>query len=234
MTGQDYAAQSQALSVRSAAHASSDGPALLEEMDSASKLLVAWTNYCAGASANTSAKVLLDGAQAAAREAAGCVALGLARPALFSLRAQIDMMMAWLFYRDHPVEWRHAERTAGDAKLRADVVKYLNTFIPRFKERFAILLSRRTRRSEEPYGILSAHVHSLTPTTVPRLSGLQSLVATKTLLNECVAIQADVNEYLSDTLVAVYATMWSDLPDVVRAGVRSRLSAPQLKDLTRP
>lgn len=229
----DYATQTKSLLADATLRSTETGEQFLREMDHSAVLLLAWIGYLLRSSTVESPKVLLSGAQAAAVEAAGCVSLGLVRPALFSMRAQIDMMMAWMYFHEHPVEWRYARSHAGEGKLRGEVIKYLGTYFQRFRERYKLLAERRTRREEEPYGILSAHVHSLTPATVPTLAGISSLVSDPANCAECVVLQFSVAEYLNDVCLAVYADRWVDLPDDVRQAAQNRLSRAQMKELTK-
>jgi hypothetical protein len=229
----DYTALRKSLVTRASDHASHNGDQLLREMDEATSLLLSWIQYLMGATTSESPKVLLRGVQAAAIEAAGCVALGLVRPALFSMRGQIDMMMAWMYFRDHAVEWRYTQNNAGEGKLRGEVTKYLGQYIPRYKERYKLLQEKMSRRVEEPYNLLSAHVHSLTPPTVPTLTSLSSLVCGVAVCRECVCVQSDVTEYLNDVCLATYVGNWADLPENVRTAANARLSSAQLKDLTK-
>lgn len=228
----DYGSQALLLSERAAERSSENGAYLLQQMDENATLLVAWIGHLLVSTQAESPKVLLRGTQAAAVEAAGCVSLGLIRPALFSMRGQIDMMMAWIYFRDHPVEWRHAHHNAGEGKLRGEVIKYLGIYYPRFRERWKLLVANRTRVAEEPYGVLSAHVHSLTPTTVPSIATLPAMVSDTASCAECATLQFAVSEYLNDIFLASHADKWVDLPNSVQTAIRARLSSSQLKDLT--
>jgi hypothetical protein len=52
--------------------------------------------------------------------------LGFGRPALFSMRAQFELVLAWIYFNDHPVEWRQFETQGEDFPLRAALIKYIN------------------------------------------------------------------------------------------------------------
>jgi hypothetical protein len=229
----DYEAQNTALRDAATAHSSSIGAALLGAIELQAELLISWVGYLRSSVPSDATPVLLNGVHAALVETAGCLALGLVRPALFSLRAQIDMAMGWLYFKDHPIEWRHSQRTSGEAKLRGEVVKYLPTLQPRFQDRYKLLAKNRKRTAEEPYGLLSAHVHSLTSLTIPPLGKLADLISTQARCEECVNLQGEVSEYLSDSFLACFAERWQDLPEIVRANAKGRLSEPQLKDLVK-
>ncbi len=226
----DYKAQSDTLLQTIQAYATSQGPGLLSETSEAASLLLSWMGYLKSSVDTGVARELLVGAHAAVVEAAGCLSLGLVRPALFSLRAQVDMLLAWLYFKDHPVEWRHAEWT-GEGRLRGAVLKDLRKHIPAFKRRLQILQKRKTRLEADPYRLLSAHVHSQTASTTPTLNSLSALVGTHSRSKECIRIQFEVSEFLNDILLACYAERWIHLPSSIKSAVKLRLSAEELKTL---
>lgn len=230
----DYSKVLASFSSAVASHSLANGERLLKEMDDASSLIVAWTQHLSFSSKAESTRVLLAGVRSATIEAAASLSLGLARSALFSMRAEIDMALGWLFFRDHPVEWRHNQRNAGEAKLRADVLRYLKTFFPQFESRYTLLLAKdvRTRSKDDPYHVLSAHIHSLNSMTVPSLDKPSSIVSSGKVCDECVVIQREVAEYLNDIFAAVFAESWADFPEMVRQRLQARLSPAQLKKLT--
>ena len=49
------------------------------------------------------------------------------------MRAQVDILLAWLYFRDHPVEWKHVELTGEKYHLVSEVLKYLRTYDRRFR-----------------------------------------------------------------------------------------------------
>src|SRR3989442_13118197 len=101
---------------------------------------------------------MLDASASAAREAIACLALGLLRPWLASLRSQIDMLLAWLYFKDHPVEWQRVQDTGEGFKLKSDILKYLSETVEKYKTRFGLLRDCTTRTVEDPFRLLSAHM----------------------------------------------------------------------------
>jgi hypothetical protein len=226
----DYKVQCDNLLSDISAHVVAEGPGIVANVAGSAKLLLAWMDYLRNAVATGVADDLLNGAHAAVVEVAGCLAIGLVRPAVFSLRAQIDMLLAWTFFKDHPVEWRHAEWT-GNGRLRGLVLKDLKLYIPAFRTRRGLLTKHRQRASADPYRLLSAHVHSQTGVTVPARVDLRTLVESIARCEDAVRLQFEVAEYLSDILVACYADRWIDLPTPVKQQVRARLSEKDLRVL---
>ena len=122
-------------------------------------------------------------------EAMGCLALGLVKPALSSLRSEIDMMLGWLYFKDHRVEWNHLRDTGRGFQTKAQVLTYVGNHWPKFQARFKLLEQRKTREEHDPYRLLSAHIHGQTDFTAPKVSPLVELVADASLCAECVALQ---------------------------------------------
>ena len=211
-------------------HSESHATDLVAATAGASSLLLAWVGYLRAAEPTASATRILDAVQGSIVEIAGCLSLGLVRPAVFSIRTELELLLAWLYFKDHPVEWRQAKETGRGFPLRSSTLRYLNNFGHNFRERFSLLSSSRARQSEDPYELLSIHVHSLTVSAMPGTGDLKAIVKDEDSCKECVRLQQEVVEYLSDTLAAWYAASWADLPSGVRDDIAARLSPPQLKE----
>ncbi len=219
------------LSKAVASHITREGCDILASHERATTLTWAWLGYLRGAQRSGTADELLNGFHAALLETAGCLAIGLVRPAVFSMRSQVDILFSWLYYRDHRIEWQHVELTGEKFHLVSEVIKYLRTYDRRFSERIGLLRRERTHGEEDPYRLLSAHVHSQNSATLPPLVGIDKLVQTKDRCLECVELQEELNEYLSDVLASCFVTQWTDLPESVRQSITSRLGAKKLKEL---
>lgn len=228
--GDKFAEQSEALRSAASDHSEVHGTDLVAATSEASALVLVWIGYLQGATPPGPTGRILNAVQASIIEIAGCLSLGLVRPALFSIRTELELMLAWMFFKDHPVEWKYAEETGRNFPPRAATLKYLKDYGPKFEKRLKILAKDRRRSSEDPYALLSIHVHSQTVSAMPDVGDLNTLVKEKTICEECVELQRDVAEYLSDILAAWNADSWADLPEVVRENITARLSNPKLKD----
>ncbi len=141
------------------------------------------------------------------------------------------MMLGWLYFKDHRVEWNHLRDTGRGFQTKAQVLTYVGNHWPKFQARFKLLEQRKTREEHDPYRLLSVHIHGQTDFTAPKVSPLVELVADASLCAECVALQGDVAEYVSDVLLAIYGDKWVSLPAPVMAGLDERISAKQRKRL---
>lgn len=206
-----------------------EGDKILESHERATELTIAWLGYLRNSQATGTADELLDGFHASLIETAGCLAMGLVRPAVFGIRTQVDLLIAWLFFKDHFVEWEHLESTGERYRLVSEVLKYLKTYKRRFRERFDLLRAERTRGKADPYHLLSAHVHCQNSATVPPLVEIPQLVQVRDRCLECVELQSEISEYLSDVLASCFAAQWLDLPEPVTDSIKLRLKSSKLK-----
>jgi hypothetical protein len=191
--------------------------------------LLIWLAYLRSSISKNTADRLLDAIQATVVEVAACLSLGLVRPAIFSIRVQLELLLAWIYFNDHPVEWTYNEKTNEDYPMRARLTKYLSDYNGRFLDRYKLLVEQRTRKYEDPYSLLSIHVHSITAASTPTIGPLASVVNSIETCDECIELQTEVAEYLTDTLAAWYADRWHDFPSEIKDSIRGRLTAPQLK-----
>ena len=210
----------------------SKGENVSVQVEQKSALLVHWLDYLASFHRTGIADSLLDAARTSIREVAGLLSLGLARPALFSLRGQIDLLLAWLYFKDHGVEWLHVNETADGFKLRKELLQYLDQHVPKFGARMGILRDAKTRHELDPYRLLSAHIHAQSDPVLPVLTDLKGLVRSQRVCTECTQVAFEVAEYLNDVLLAVFLSSWASLPAAVQAAINARFqSAEQRKAL---
>ena len=208
-------------------HLDSRGVNLCEDVKESANDLLNWLVYLRRSQATEVADVLLDGVQGAIVETAGCVVVGLARPALFSMRSEIDMALGWIYFKNHLIEWDHLRVTGRGFLSKREVEKYLAEHYPKFRSRYSLLEQTRRRREAEPYRVLSAHIHGQTDLTVPSVGPLVELVGSEQQCEEIIELQRDVAEYIGDVFLSVFADRWASLPDDVKAPLRERLTEEQ-------
>ena len=194
----------------------------------AGRSLLVWLRLLKESECTGHADELLDGVRASIVEAAGCMSLGLARPALFAMRGQIDVALSWLYFKDHPIEWRKVCETGDGFMLKRDVIAYLESYSQSFKSRYGSLQKNATRRDADPYRMLSAHVHSQSFYTIPTYGDLEALVGKPETLQECAELQTDISEYLGDIFLSCFSGKWASLPDEIVKSVKKRLPADQI------
>lgn len=170
---------------------------------------------------------LLNAVQGAIIESAGCLTLGLVRPAIFSIRIQLELLVAWVYFEDHAVEWSRVE-SGKDFPMRSFYLRYMHENGHEFSGRMKLLEAKMARKKEDPYGILSIFVHSTSPYSAPQIGPLAALVFSSAKCDECVELQKDVAEYLTDILASWHASKWHDLPEPIRLNMAARLTPKEL------
>lgn len=198
------------------------GEKISAQVEINSVLLVNWIGYLASYHKTGVADSLLEAVSSSIREVAGALSLGLIRPALFSLRGQVDLLLAWLYFKDHAVEWTHVNETADGFKLKKELLQYLDQHVPKFGSRQGILRDTVTRKEVDPYRLLSAHIHAQSIPVLPVVAELRDLVRPEAACTECARVAFEVAEYLNDILLAVYLPNWAALPAQVQTALSAR------------
>lgn len=211
------------LSAHVATFAAKHGTTVVTSFQSESELVLEWLSFVGTSQRTGTADSLLSGASSSVCEAAACLSLGLVRPALFSLRTQIDLLFAWLYFKDHPVEWRTVNDFGEGYKLKRELLDYLADHFKGFAIRYAALKEVATRTVEDPYRLLSGHIHAQSVPALPVATGLSDVIQDKATCIECTLLARQVNEYVGDVLLSVYATKWAALPSAITTAADVRL-----------
>ena len=194
---------------------------LLQSVESSAVLLLHWLEHIHKYGRTKIADELIYATGAAVREAAAMIAIGAVRPCLFSMRAQIDLVLGWMYFKDHPVEYAMLQRSGDGFRLKRDVLSYLKEAFPGYGDRIGILTQIATRKEIDPYRLLSAHIHAQSNHVAPKVDSLKDIVSELAFAEECVSIQKDVSEYISDQLFAsgIFgpSSLSSDLTDPIKA-----------------
>ena len=104
------------------AFSKSHGVTILKKIDEESRLFLEWVPYLNNKKTGV-ADELLDGAVSSLREVAACASLGLVRPALLAMRTEIDLILSWLYFKDHIVEWDSVNLSGEGFKLKKEVLE---------------------------------------------------------------------------------------------------------------
>lgn len=198
------------------------GEKLCEAMERAARSQLLWLHYLLEHRDTGTARCLIEGMESAIREAVACLILGLARPALNSLRMQIDLAISWLYFKDHPIEWELIQHTGENFKLKKELLQYLKDWHPKFGGRIGILQQIKRRKLVDPYRLLSAHMHGQNELSIPDIKAPTDALAKPGILAEVPLIQAECCEYLSDILWAVFGDHWRALPTELMSDLNER------------
>jgi len=206
--------------------ASSYGANIAEEIDKNSNLILHWLPYLERHKTGV-ADELLRGATSSLMEGTACAALGLVRPSLFAMRTQVDLILTWLFFKDHKVEWENVNSTGDGFKLKKEMFEYFTRYVMGFGERYGILKQIAKRTETDTYRFLSAHIHSQSATTLPEAKELSEVVRDFRTCQELTVIAGAVDEYINDILTAIYIRDWVHLPVPLVSILNSRFTSDQ-------
>lgn len=194
----------------------------LDSYNESAKLMLAWVNYLHTTQLTGNANHMLEGVGALIRECAAYSSMGLARAAIFSLRGQIDLLMSWLYFKDHNVELQVVENTGNGYRLVSEVIKYLNDVNSKFGTRIAILKQTTNRKVEDPYRLLSAHVHAQSSFAVPTVQNLSQVVNSKETIDQVIELQRDCADFVSDILLAINLGDWASIPQPAKDAFKKK------------
>jgi len=211
-------------------HSEANGAEFLRETAANSACLLDWLGYLRASVSNEFAAPLLNGVQASVIEVAACISLGLTRPAIFSMRTEYDLLLAWIYFNDHVVEWEYLQKTGKGSILHSQVLKFLANHHSRFVDRYKILEKSKQRPIDDPYNLTSIHIHSTTAYAVPAVGTPDTMVNSVEQSRKCIELQFVVAEFLSDVLSAWFADRWADFPPSIISQLKSRLTSPNRKE----
>ena len=136
------------------------------------------------------------------------------------------MSLAWLYFKDHPVEWQRVQDTGDGFKLKSDILKYLSETVEKYKTRFGLLRDCTTRTVEDPFRLLSAHMHGQSELILPEVQELKDIVATTQTQDDAVKLQAECGEFINDVFWSVFADRWASVPTDLRTRLDARFKSP--------
>lgn len=166
---------------------------------------------------------LIDGAFCASIEVVSTAYLGLMRPAIFSLRAHYELLYAWIYYKDHPVEWQSFVNGLDQGRLPGAIDKYTATNFPIQDHRWKVLSSKTQRSIPDPYAVLSAFVHGTQRKSVPTAKKPSDIVYPIPVLAQLPSFVSAVSENISDVLVSCFQSNWESLPAEIQSQLDARL-----------
>jgi hypothetical protein len=208
------------------------GEKYIVETESAASLLLCWCAHLRESHSKNVCDELIDGVVGSVQEVAVSLSLGLVRSAIFSLRSQIELMLAWIYYNDHAVEWASVQRHPSKFQMRSTFITYFKNNSDKFEKRLVQLDTQAGRgKDEDLYAILSTHVHSTSIAATPKIEPLQNLIRSSDKCDQCVEMQRAVSEYLSDVMISWNAQHWHDLPHAIKSNIQNRFDSAGLKSL---
>jgi hypothetical protein len=198
-----------------------------KRMTEVARELQLWIHFFETHFSSCCATEMLSGARSAIQEAAGYIALGLGRASVNAIRLQIDLLLGFTFFCDHPREWQRVVQTGDGFMLRSDIHRYHEEVTVGFKSRVALIEAASGLTLPGVYKVLSAHIHGQSPYTMPRTGQLDELVLNPLMMESIVELQSQSALVVSNYMAAIYSPQWAAVPSEVVQRVQGTLSEAQ-------
>lgn len=202
--------------------AGKNGEDIVRRLEISAKPLLLWLEHLSKYCLTGVADELIAASAASVRETSALLAVGVVRPCLFSLRAQIDLVLGWVYFKDHRVEYELVNRTGDGFKLKKDILSYMREAFESYGEKMTVLTQLAARKEVDPYRLLSAHIHAQSNHVIPGVVDLRDVIYPKLLAEDCISLQADVAEFLSDQLFSSGITNQIALPTTIVDSIKAR------------
>lgn len=197
---------------------------LIENCASHLKMSLAWTGFFLTTGVGENCSVLLRGSYGAAVESISLLAMGMLRPSVLSLRSHYELSLQFLFYKDHPVEWRNVESFRFQPALPAVNKKYLKDSFPWFDERFKELAKKKKRKHEDCYDLLSGVAHGTALNSISQASKPKDLIEDSQTLAQAEEIFLSTAEFLNDVHISQFESNWLSLPPAIKDCIALRFT----------
>jgi len=189
-----------------------------------------WVEYSWSISAENAARPLLAGAKIALLESGTSWGLGSNRGAAASLRTFMENSIGWLYYKDHPVEYRVMATREDDLLLPKATKGYLQRVDRGYEKAYAFLCAAAKRTSEYYYTDVSQFVHAH-----PAFASLGTDMATVTISQprdkSFLKISASADEFISDVFSTNYRHNWESMGSPIQENLKLRLGSKLSKFL---
>lgn len=166
--------------------------------------------------------LLLKGCYGSAVEAVALLSFGLVRPAVLSLRSHYELSLMFLFYKDHPVEWRNVQAYRDKPKLPGEIKKYLQNNFENYEARWKSLSKVKERKHEDCYEILSGVAHGTAINSVSTATTPEELIEPQDVVSQTVELFLSVGESLSDINLSCTEVSWVSLSEELQSALSKR------------
>ena len=188
-----------------------------------------WIDYLSTYYSSTQAKELLSGARSAMLESVAYIGLGFGRATITAIRTQIDLLLGFTYFCNHPEEWQNVQKTGSGFMLRTDIDKYHKSSKPNFQKKLAIVEESEKNSIHKLYRILSAHIHGQSPLTTPKSGYFCELLSSTNFLESLLDLQKLVDRCLSNYIAIVFLEMDISIPLEIEIRIKKQLSPRQRK-----
>jgi hypothetical protein len=88
-----------------------------------------------------------------------------------------------------------------------------------------LLRDCKTRTLDDPYRLLSAHIHGQSELALPQVQRLQDIVATPLAQDEALELQRQCAEFINDVFWSIFADRWAGVPAELLTTLQSRFKS---------
>lgn len=194
--------------------------------DSCSELLI-WLDCLATHFQSSTALELLNGARSSMLEAVAYIGIGFGRATITAIRSQIDLLLAFTYFCDHPQEWDVVQKTGNGFMLRSDIHKYHQETKTNFTKKLALVDASEENSLTKVYRILSAHIHGQSPLTTPKSGHFKELFSSHEFITSLIELQQQVDRCLSNYLAVIFMEMNISPPSHVESRIKEQLTTKQ-------
>ena len=202
---------------------------LMKEATLSCSELLLWLDCLNSQFPNALANELLIGARASMLESVAYIGLGLGRASISAIRTQIDLILAFTYFCEHPREWELVKTTDSGFKLKSHINQYHIETKPHFHRKLQIVEKSEGNSLSKLYRILSAHVHGQSPLTAPKSGQFVDLLSSDSFLSSLIELQKMVDRCLSNYLSIVYLEMNLSPPLEIENRIKSQLQSKEIK-----
>lgn len=179
-------------------------------------------DYCCGE--------LLRGSYGAAVEAVSLVSFGLVRPAVLSLRAHYELSLQFVYYKDHPIEWRTVKQFRAQPSLPSINKKYLRDNYSTYEKRTTALSKHKESEIADCYEVLSGIAHGTALDSISAAVLPADLVEENAIVAATERVFLATGETLFDMHLAIYPSNWVSLHGEVQDILTRRFAAKNPRD----
>lgn len=165
---------------------------------------------------------LLKGSYGAAVEAVSLMSFALVRPAVLSLRSHYELSLQFLYYKDHPIEWKNVKSLRSQPTLPSVNKKYLRDNYPKFEYRFKALPKVKKRNHDDSYEILSGVAHGTAINSISTATKPEDLMEDEDIVKQAIVVFSDTSECLHDIHVSCFEGNWLSLPPLMQENLGER------------
>jgi hypothetical protein len=194
------------------------------------RLSQSWIEFSWPLTGTNPAGPLMAGAKISLLEAGTSWLIGSNRGAAASLRTHLENSIAWLYYKDHPIEYRTMLARDEDLLLPKAVKSYLQRIDRGYEKAYAAIVATAGRPNEYYYSDVSQFVHAH-PAFAALGSDVASIVISQPRDVGFLKICAHADEFLSDIYVTCYRHNWDMIPQAVKDNITKRLGTKLRKFL---